>query len=117
MGIFKKKEVTKHSRDFNKFIELIESLSYIDFETTIKELLTLEHTLKFYEKKSPDWQGEMDYYKRCQHTLLCKIGAYDGIRWEINELLKHTKEEDCKNLSVPLTSHEEIRNITKYRGV
>lgn len=117
MSIFKKKEAPKHSRDFNKYIELIELLSAVDFETTIKELLVVEHTLKFYEKNSPDWQGEMDYYKRCQHTLLCKIGTYDGIRREIIELLSHTKEEDCKNFSRPITSHEEIRNITKYRGV
>lgn len=117
MNIFKKKEVPKHSRDFNKYIELIEFLSSIDVQTTIKELLVLEHTLKFYEKNSPDWQSEMDYYKRCQHTLLCKIGAYDDTRREIIELLNHTKEEDCKNLSRPITSHEEIRNIVKYRGV
>lgn len=117
MSIFKKKEVVKHSRDYNKFIELLESLNDIDFQHIIKELLTLEYTLKFYEKKSPDWQCEMDYYKCCQYTLLCKIGTYDGIRRDIIELLNHTKEEDCKNLSVPLTSHEEIRNIVKYRGV
>lgn len=117
MSIFKKKEVPKHSRDFNKYIELIELLSDIDFETTINELLAVERTLKFYEKNSPDWQCEMDYYKRCQHTLLVKIGVYDDTRRDIIELLNHTKEEDCKNFSRPITSHEVIRNIVKYRGV
>lgn len=117
MSIFKKKEVTEHSRDFKKFIELFELLNDFDFQTTINELLVLEHTLKFYEKNSPDWQCENGYYKRCQQTLLVKIGAYDVTRRDIIELLNHTKEEDCKNFSRPITSHEVIRNIVKYRGV
>lgn len=113
MSIFKKKEITNHSRDFNKFIELLKSLNDIDFQSTVKELLVLEHTLKFYKKNSPDWQCEMDYYKSCQYTLLCKIGVYDDIRQDIIKLLDHTKEEDCKSLSRPKTSHEIIRRIAR----
>ena len=55
----------------------------------------------------------MDYYKSCQHTLLCKIGVYDSIRQEMIELLKHTKEDDCKIFTRPLTSHEVIRIIAR----
>lgn len=113
MSIFKKKEIVKNSRDYNKFLDLRQSLNDIDFQSTINELLTLEHTLKFYERNSPDWQGEMDYYKRCQHTLLCKIGAYDDIRREMIELLNHTKEDDCKIFTRPITSHEVIRIIVR----
>lgn len=118
MGIFLKKEITEHSRDFNKLMKLLELLNDIDFQTTVNELCVLEHTLKFYKKNSPDWQCEMDYYKRCQITLLCKIGVYDDTRQEIIELLNHTKEDDCKNYcSRPVTSHEIIRGIVKERVV
>lgn len=55
MNIFKKKEIVRNSRDYNKFKDLFESLGEIDFQSTINELYTLEHTLKFYEKNSPDW--------------------------------------------------------------
>lgn len=115
MDIFKKKETVKHSKDCNKFLDLTESLNEIDFQSTINELCALEHTLKFYEYNSPDWRCEMSYYKHCQKTLLCKIGAYDSIRQEIIELLNHTKEDDCKNWSRPLTSHEIIRSIVKRK--
>lgn len=111
MSIFKKKEVVKHSRDYNKFLNLRYSLNDIDFQSTINELCTLERTLKFYEKNSPDWKCEMDCYKRCQRTLLCKIGGYDSIRREMIELLNHTTEDDCKEFVVPRTSHEIIRII------
>lgn len=115
MSIFKKKKIVKNSEDYNKFLDLCNLLSEFDFDSTIAELCTVERTLKFYEKHSPDWECEMGYYKRCQKTLLTKIGGYDSTRQEMIDLLNRTTEEDCKNFVYPRTSHEIIRTIVKNR--
>lgn len=112
MSIFKKEEEVK-SADYRKVWSLLQELNDIDFLSTIRELYLTKETLNFYIEDSPDWKAEKEYYERCQHTLLLKIGCYDGIRHDIIEIRKRTKAEDCKRLSIPKTSHEAIRIITR----
>ena len=83
------------------------------FFSTIRELYLTKETLNFYIEGSPDWKAEKGYYERCQLTLLNKIGYYDGVRHDIKEILNRTKAEDCKRLSLPKTSHETIRIMTR----
>lgn len=113
MSIFNKKKVAENSADYKKYMELYSLLTEIDFIPVIKELCTVKTTLDFYEKKSPDWEAEMTFYKNCRKTLLCLIGVYDSTRRDIIEILDNSNAEDLKGFRYPIPSHEKIRRITK----
>lgn len=112
MSIFNKKEI-KESIDHREYRKLLSLLNDIDFMTTIENIHISKVTLDFYEKGSPDWESENNYFKSCQKNLLTKIGVYDGIRRDIIELLDNSNVEDLKGFQYPIPSHEKIRVLTR----